>query len=387
MDVTAYLKIDNSDIYPQGVSIGMNLKLVTLVLVIILAVTAIGVVVYSNSNNNQQGGDTPIEEKDVTIIDSLGREVTIRSPVKSFCTVNSSAAEFFQILGVSDRIVGADSSIVEKIPIYKDVTNIGNYKTPSGEVIASTGSKIVISQSSSRAISDATEQALKDNYGITVLRLDCYGETMMRDIGELLKILISDKAETAFQEYKGLYDSITNTVLEKSKDVSGDPAFLLFYTSMSKTEGTYYSEKSELSKKTTAIHGHNALIDMGVTSTSMTAKPSAEAIYDFDQEGNLDIIILRGTSGKDPSVDYQVLLDTGKSIAGFDSMNVIQAGNIYVIHTEVMSGPRDYIGLVCIAEAFGIDTGLDYDQLTNDFNDKYGFVLDMGYVMAQFPAA
>ncbi len=362
----------------------MNTKVVAIVAISILVIAGIGIVIY-NSNNGSK--DTPIEERDVIITDSLGREVTVHAPITKMCTVNTNAAEFFQMLGVSDRVVGADDVTISSLSKYKDVVNIGDYKTPSGEMIASTGSKIVISQSSSRSLSEATEQALKDNYGITVLRMDFYGETMMRDVEQFLKVLISNDADKAFESYRTVYNDVVKQVEDRAKPVSGDPSFLFLFTSMSKTEGTYYNENSELGKIVEAIHGHNALKDMGVTSKTVTSKPSAEKVYDYDQEGKLDFVFVRGVSGNAASKDYQTFLGTGKAIEGFDSMNVIQNRNVYVIETDVLSGPRDYIGHVCIAEAFGIDTGLDYEELVKDFNTKYGFDVNYPYIMAQFPAA
>ena len=51
----------------------------------------------------------------------------------------------------------------------------------------------------------------------------------------------------------------------------------------------------------------------------------------------------------------------------------------------MLSGPREYIGYVCLAEAFGIVTGLDYYELVNSFNKKYGFDVKYGYIMEQSP--
>ncbi len=325
--------------------------------------------------------------KDVTITDSTGKEVTLKAPVDKLCTVNTNAAEFFQMLGVSDRVVGADNATIKSLDRYKNVVDIGDYKTPSGEKIVSTGANVVISQSSSRSLSEATEQALKDNYGITVLRLDFYGETMHRDVTEFLKLLSSDNAQKAYNEYKTEYDRVVKTVQDKAAAASGDPSFLMLFTSMSKSEGTYYNENSELGKIIESIHGHNALTDMGVTSKTVTSKPSAEAVYDYDQAEKLGYIFIRGVSGNPASADYQTFLETGKSLSGFGSMNVIKNKDVYVIETDVLSGPRDYIGHVCIAEAFGIDTGLDYESLVDAFNKKYGFDTSYTYIMQQFPSA
>ncbi|MBR2255500.1 MAG: hypothetical protein IJ856_06825, partial [Candidatus Methanomethylophilaceae archaeon] len=120
--------------------------------------------------------------------------------------------------------------------------------------------------------------------------------------------------------------------------------------------------------------------------SSVTSKPSAEAVYDYDQQGKLGYVFIRVISGNPPETDYASFLKTVKSLSGFQDMNVIKNRDVYVIETDVLSGPRDFIGYVCIAEAFGVDTGLDYEKLASEFNQRYGFDATYSYIMEQFPA-
>ncbi len=351
------------------------------IIVAVIAVTGGAVLLGDNSDS---GNDEPVEPRDVTITDSLGNEITVTAPITKFCTVNTNAAEFFVMLGVEDRIVGADSTTVEDLGyIYDDVVNIGDYKTPSGELIVSTEAKYVISQSSSRSLSADTEQALKDNYGITVLRLDFYGENMMRDAQELLKILIDDDANDEFNDYKTTYDSVVSTVNAKAASATADDSFLIYTPSM----GAYYNDNSELGKIVKSIHGHNALNDIGDSpGKKVTSKPSAEKIYELDQSGGLGFLFIRGTGAADAVTDYDAFKSTGSAYPNF-AEKVLASKHVYVINTDVVSGPRDYIGYVCFAEAFGIDTGLDYEKLVNDFNEDNGFNTKYNFVMAQFPSS
>ncbi len=363
--------------------------LVAIAAVVIIAAAGAGVYMVVRDDGSDDK-DKTIEPRDVEITNSLGEKVTVTAPVEKMCVVNSSAAEFLTIMGEKDRIVGMDSSLISAFsPMFDNVTNIGNYKTPSGEKIAETGCKYVITQSSSRSLSAETEQALKDNYQIVVLRLDFFGETMQQDAQELLKILISDTAEDAYNEYKATYDSVVNTVKESSKDFPGNPYFLYLFTSNSATAGTYYSTLSELSKIVESIHGQNAVrhADLNVTSTTATVKPAKEKVLAFDDAGHLDYVFVRGTASTTAAQDYQTFLNTGGDLDFAANLNVVANRHVYVINTDLVSGPRDYIGQVCICNAYGIDTGLDIAQLTSEFNNKYGFPFEYSYLMKQFPAA
>ncbi|MDD4668510.1 MAG: hypothetical protein WCQ63_04070 [Methanomethylophilus sp.] len=200
-----------------------------------------GAAAYTYHDNRSEETTSP---HDVTITDSLGNQVTVTALVTSICTVNTNAAEFFEVLGVEDRVVSADSATISSLSeIYGNVLDVGSYKTPSGKKIAESGAAIVVSQSSARSLSSATEQALKDNYGITVLRLDCYGETMLNDVEQLVKIMDSDSAENAYDGCVSTYDSVKDQVLKLSESCSGDPSYLMYFTSM----GRYYNENSERS--------------------------------------------------------------------------------------------------------------------------------------------
>ncbi len=362
---------------------GSKITPIAIVAVALVIVAAGAFVLLGDKDGND---NNTVEPHKVIIKDSLGNEVEVMAPVSAICTVNTNAAEFLQMLSLNKLVVGADDATIKSLSIYKDVTNIGDYKNPVGEKVVSTGSKIVISQSSSRSLSASAEQALKDNYGITVLRLDCYGATMLSDVETLLKIVDSDKATKAFDEYKNNYEKVVSTVKDKASKVSGDPSFLFLFTSMSSKVGTYYNENSELGKIVASIHGHNALADMNVTSTTVTSKPAAEAVYDYDKKGSLGYVFVRGISGHTAEAEYQTFIKTGGGL-DFNGLNVVKNKNVYVIETDVLSGPRDYIGYVCIAEVFGIDTGLDYNELVKSFNSKYGFDVEYSYIMKQFSAA
>ena len=368
----------------------MNSNVIIVAIVAVVIVGAGAGVYIALNNGNSDSGEKEIEPRDVTIKDSLGNDITITAPITKVCTVNTNAAEFFQMLGVNERIVGMDTSGKAALgKTYENVTDIGDYKTPNGEKIAQTGAKYVISQSSSRSMSTETEQALKDNYGIIVLRMDFFGETMMTDVEELLKILISDSASTAFEEYKTTYNNVISTVKNVTKDVSGNPSFLFLMASMSSTAGTYYSTSSELSKIVTDLHGHNAQTDMNVTSKTSTFKPAASKVLEISSEGhdNLGYVFIRGTDGQTAAQSYQVFLNTGGDMEFADNLKVVEHRHVYVINTDVLSGPRDYIGRVCIANAYGIDVGLNSLELVNQFNQKYGFEISYSYIMTQFPAA
>lgn len=164
----------------------VNIKAVAILIVAVLIGSAAGYAMLSNGEDNGIPGgkdnDLPNGEGDkdgypssVTITQNDGKKVEVPTPVERICLVNGNAAEFMQVLGVTDRVVGVSDSIKgnpEYGYIYKDVETIGKFSAPSGEKILELDSTVVIGQCTSMPIKDP---AALEALGITVILLDCYG--------------------------------------------------------------------------------------------------------------------------------------------------------------------------------------------------------------------
>jgi len=354
----------------------MNSKVIAAIAAVIILVCAgAGIALAQNNGGNGE------QEHTMTVKNSLGEDVTVTLPLKSICVVNSNAAEFLQIVGTADRVKAVDSAIKTDLSdIYGNAANVGSYKTPDKDVILSSGCKLVISQSSSRSLSADTEAALKES-GITVLRLDCYGTTMFDDVATLVKILESSSCSQKFDEYKTAYNTVKSAVLSKSASLGDSASYLLYFTS----NKAFYNEKSELNGVVSSVGGHNCLTDIVAPGSGVSNKPAAESLYDYMKTNSVDYVIIRGTTGTTAQSSYDGYLSYGGTY-DLSDCTAGQNKHIYVVHTDVLSGPRDYIGYVCIAEIFGIDTGYDYDQMVKDFNTKYGFSATYSYIISAFPA-
>lgn len=327
-----------------------------------------------------------VKPHEITIQDSLGKDVTLTVPVMKVCTVNTNAAEFMKILGISERVVSADNGTIDMLSsVYSNVTDVGGYSNPSGEMVVSSGATVVISQSSSRSLSAATEQTLKDNYGITVLRLDCYGSTMLSDVETLLKVFESSSADSAFAEYKTLYKSVIDTVLAKARSVdTSDQNTLLYFAGLNK----FYNQNSELGKILDSIGGTSAIKNLVENPKGVTSAPAAEKLYEFDQTNGLDVIFIRDTGSSNDTSDasYSKLLEY-LNVSVYGNPTAVTNHKVFCISTEVLSGPRDYIGYICIAESLGIDTVYDAEEQFSSFNSKYGLPLEPDYLVKTYPLA
>ena len=350
----------------------MNMKAIAVgAVIIVVAATVCAAIIMNNGSK-----DDKLPTEGIVITDSLGKEITIDKTVEKVCIVNSNQAEFFQILDLGDKISGACQGVFDE-PTLKDgfltdVTNLGKYNgTGIVENIVKTKVKYVITPTS-MGIKAADITTLKDQYDITCIVLECYGTTMIQDAEQLVKMFSSNSAKDLLNGYKDLYNSVKNTVIDKAKEAKVDMSFLAH---VAMKGNAFYTDNSELAKNIESVAGHNSLKEWYTTIdiSETYARPNAESVAQQSQSVGIDRLILRSSSS-----DANLEATATKFISGFlkdyaSSMTTISNGNTYVIHTDITSGCRDFIGFVAFAKIFGIETGQDMVKIANDFNEKYGF--------------
>lgn len=337
--------------------------IIALALVAVIIVASVGAY-YATAGKSDPDG--PLDPTSVTITDSSGTSVTIEMPITAVAVTNTNAAKFMQVLGVADLVKGSEETTRTMLPeIYGDIADIGKYSAPNGEDILSTGSKILITQFSSRGITNYDELTVM---GIKVIRLDMYGETMLEDLQKFAS-LFGPSAQEKANEYIAMYTEVVDRVLALDTDSSDDPNFLFEFLSMKKP----YSDNSELSKIAESIGAVNCIGYLHPSATGATSDVQAAALLNWDKLNGIDYILIRGTISDTPTPQSQFDKFLAVDIL-YEEFTAIDAGHVYVIDTDVLSGPLDYVGYVCIAIALGLDVGdLDPSALVADFNEKYGF--------------
>ncbi len=339
----------------------MNTKIIAIAVVAILAAAGIAAVAM-NVNNGNNSSDT------VTINDSNGNDVKISLPIERVCILNLHAGEYMHIMGVSDKVVSADSSTISMAnSVYGDVINVGDNKKPTSEIVISSTPDLVIYQPA-RPLSDALINSFTSN-GIQVVALGCYGETMEKDAKELSK-LFGDDAQTKLTEFFDWYDAAEAKILKSAESIEKGQTFLSYFASLKK----YYNTNSEVSITLEGFGAVNALTGMGIEPGSgVTSSPSPEAIYDYDHAKGIDVIILRSTDGKTLEAAYESFISSGDQF-DYNELSAVKNHKVFVINTNALAGPRGVAGLACMVEALlGSTPDVSADDLMAEYNEKFGF--------------
>ncbi|MCX8176273.1 MAG: ABC transporter substrate-binding protein, partial [Candidatus Bathyarchaeota archaeon] len=107
----------------RALTVGCCLILILTVSILILAST------------NLQQAQIPItsQPKTVTVVDDLGRNVTVKYPVERIVSLASSISEVICAIGYEEGLVGVDAHSTFP-PILKEKVNLGSGATPSVEL-------------------------------------------------------------------------------------------------------------------------------------------------------------------------------------------------------------------------------------------------------------
>lgn len=347
-----------------------QIQIIAILVVVALVGSAAGYVLLSGSEPEEEYPNS------VTITQNDGRKVVVQTPVEKVALVNGNAAEFMQVLNVTDRVVGVSESILEDEEygyIYDGVEAIGTYSTPNGEKLLELGVTVVIGQCSAMTIKDP---AALEAMGITVVLLDCYGLDQQTNDLRQLASLFGFEAQERAEQYIDIFNQVILSVSTASAGFGPD---LSVYMELS--NGKAYTSSSEMSSLINLAGGHNIIVDLIKNPTAPTMPVSNDVIIAYNGGDGPAFVFVRegGLSDAEAEAKYQTLV----ARAGWNALNATEHDNIYIItQSGIMSGPRVYIGLVYLAELFhpGI-LEFSAEDLLNDYNEAFGYdiALKMGY--------
>jgi iron complex transport system substrate-binding protein len=353
-------------------------KLLAIAIVLVIIGSATGYVLISNASSGDDRG-FPNEEYpgSVTITQNDGKQITVATPVDKVCVVNSNAAEFMQVLNVTDRVVGVSESIAEDTEfgyIYDNVPTIGTYSTPNGENILALDCHVVIGQCTAMTIKDT---AVLEDMGITVILLDCYGLDQMTDDLRQLAGLFGYDAKERAESYIDLYTGAIAAVAQAGAVLGTD---VTAYMELS--NGKAYTSKAEMSSLIDLARGYNIMNDLVKSPTSSTQQVSNEAVIAYDEGNGPDYILFRKggiTDNATAEQEYQNLV----SREGWSNLEAVKNDHVFIItQSGIMSGPRIFIGLAYLFEMFhpGV-LDMTAADLLGEYNHAFGYAIDpmMGY--------
>jgi iron complex transport system substrate-binding protein len=293
-------------------------------------------------------------ENTITIIDELGREVTLKAPVKAVYPDLWYQTEILRAIGAGDAIVSIDqTSNPNKNPANKDyfakfadLPDAGNFNGPNWETIATSGAEVFFTRRNA-PWQDAVEK-LKP-FGIEVIVVSTWDPKVLRaQLPNVGKIFGAEKGAADLAQ---LYDDIETVLTERLKDVQPKTVFFEnnadFVTSL---PGSGWHDTIVLGG------GKNIFGDVNIGNNSSASVHT----YTVDPveiiNRNPDVIIHNGVDGQASGYapwDQELFAEQAQRIAdrpGWNAIEAVQKNNVFVFSNFFFSALGKQIGALAVAK-------------------------------------
>ena len=301
------------------------------------------------------------KEKEITIIDSADRIVTVKKPVERIVVPSARALSIMRSLKLEkNRIVGVDDSIAKEDEFFSEFSglpSVGTRRPPDYEVILSLNPDLVITWRSSGAI------YAEKLPGVPVAGLDCWRpDTFVDEVRKLGYILDKrDEAEEFIDFYEGVLDPIKEKV-ERIPEEDKPKVYIEWFPTPYKTGG----KGSGFHEKIKMAGGNNIFSDVlgypVVTAEDVLARNPEIIIIDVypSTYGST------GTSNTG-SGDITRLIELRNEIMnrpGFANIAAVKNERVYIVVGDIFGGSRHYVGIAYCAKWFHPDLFEDLDPKT-----------------------
>lgn len=317
-------------------------------------------------------GCAPDEQKNgleggiITITDSSGRIVEVPRAPARIVVCNSDVAEMICAVGAAESIVGASDVAIDR-PVIKHylegVESIGKSFTPSMEKIVSLKPDLVFGYASflKQENVDQLEQM-----GTPIVLLDCYKpETMTGDIATLGQILGKEKEA---KEYIALYEKYEKLIIERTRAIPSAERPLVYLEAY--TDYTPACDDSGGDQVLTTAGGAN--IASGIGDSSVQVSP--EWVLSRNPQ-----FIIKAASTSIPSgygESEEAMKNKRTEIVsrpGWEKIDAVKTGKVYLLSSEVYVGPRMVVGMVYLARWLHPEkfADLDPESIHQEFLKKF----------------
>lgn len=299
------------------------------------------------------------KEKELTILDSADRTVTVKMPVESIVIVNRNVLETMRSLKATDKIVGVTRAVTTDnifFPEFSEFPSIGSGNTPDLEKVLELQPDLVFYYGTQWTTQlEEIESVLYDaNPGITVVAFDCFKPAWYIEETRKLGYILDKKEES--EEFINFYEGCKKPIMETVRGIPEDdkPKVCIlrkFYT----TCGVGSVEHQMI----VVAGGNNIFSDLSGTGATVDAEEvigrRPEFIiwthrwaggYLLDVEDTAELEEMWGDVMNRPELQK---VPSGK------------CGNVYVVTSDVYRGARDFVGIAYLAKCFHPELFEDLD--------------------------
>ncbi|MCK4732895.1 MAG: ABC transporter substrate-binding protein, partial [Methanophagales archaeon] len=326
-------------------------------------------------------------EKELTILDSANRIVTVKKPVERIIALTYPDAEAIKIVKAGEKIVGISEDIKMRNVFYPELSklpSVGVTSNPDLEKIIELNSDIVFT-GKLKSMGDVLENNLPDTIAVTCWDMGRL-EVMIKNIQMLGYVF--DKGTEAEQFCNFYQEYIDEMIKGKVSELSDDDK-----------QRVYFEHIEDYKAFTTGSSGHEVCAAAGgINIAADLAKSSEKPIVQVDQEWlieqNPDVIIktVRCKSGlcgyeENNSEEMNILRDSIMNRPGWESMTAVKNNRVYLIDMDLIGSTANFVGATYVAkwlypdifehldpQAFHQQYLIDFQQLDYDLSEQGVFI-------------
>ena len=307
-------------------------------------------------------------EKELAILDSAGRTVTVKMPINRVAVFNNEQVETMRSIKAKDKIAGVGSYIKddEILNEFSDYPNVGATKSPNYEELIKLKPDVVLLYATfSMTEAEAIQDHLKDlNPDIRVIRLDAYKPESYVNETRLMGYLFDKRDES--DEFLKFYESWMDTIKNRVDKIPVDEKPSVYY----ENRKPYYSAGNGT--------GHQQKIDLAGGKNIFS---DLSGYTDVDPEAvvnrNPDVIIRVDANFKGydttNTTELQNIRNEIINRSELAKVDAIKNNKTYVISNQIIGNVRHFVGIGYLAKWLHPDqfSDLDPQAIHQEYLNKF----------------
>ncbi|MDD4652771.1 MAG: ABC transporter substrate-binding protein, partial [Methanothrix sp.] len=310
------------------------------------------------------------EEKEITVCDSIDRNVTIKMPINKMIALGSYRNEAAKILKAQDMMVGVSSDIIEAKYYYPDLAEkpaVGTWSAPDSEAIVALHPDIVIT-SANLERATKLEESLKAA-GIAVLGLDFYRDNILRSEIKTLGFLLNKNEQAdKYLQWRRTYDQPIEDYVAALKEDEKPRLFMEWGTKNTVSEISSYGKGSSGDALCSFAGGRNIAADQ-------PEYPKLDSEWVLKE--NPDVIIKSlapgsGMQGWNSTREAaEILKGYIEGRPGWANLDAVKNNRTHLISTEIAWGPDGIVGDAYYAKWLHPDLEIDPVKIYREYLEDF----------------
>jgi iron complex transport system substrate-binding protein len=310
------------------------------------------------------------EEKEITVSDSIDRNVTIKMPINKMIALGSYRNEAAKILKAQDMMVGVSSDIIEAKYYYPDLADkpaVGTWSAPDSEAIVALHPDIVITSANMERASKL-EESLKAA-GMAVLGLDFYRDNILRSEVRTLGFLLNKNEQAdKYLQWRSTYDQPIDDYVASLKEDDKPRLFMEWGTKNTVSEISSYGKGSSGDSVCSFAGGRNIAADQ-------PEYPKLDSEWILKENPDVIIKSLAPGSGKmgwnSTSEAAEILNSYIEGRPGWANLDAVKNNRTHLISTEIAWGPDGIVGDAYYAKWLHPDLDIDPVKIYREYLEDF----------------